>query len=266
MSATGRAPSAGRRSPPPASASRSSRPANRPTTSIPLTPPIAPAPRRPACGPALSSPGRAPGRPTRRGGRPLATVRLGGNDLIPALDIEVTGGLTPSALTSWVTAWLGEASARLGVKPMIYTSPAFWKKYLADTRSLADAGYKVLGRPRASPSRPCRPRTGAATADLWQYDNCGNVSGIPGRVDLDRYHGADPRGPGLFELRPGRPFDRRRQAGRGRRGDDRHRPDQLRRGGRAERRRPSRGDDRDAQPVHDDRRHGGPPSRDGKSG
>jgi GH25 family lysozyme M1 (1,4-beta-N-acetylmuramidase) len=121
------------------------------------------------------------------------TVHLGGSDLIPALDIEVTGGLTPSALTSWVTAWLGEASARFGVKPMIYTSPAFWKNALADTRSLADAGYKVLWVAHWGVSQPTIPAQnwGGHGWTFWQYDNCGSVPGIAGCVDLDRYNGTD---------------------------------------------------------------------------
>jgi GH25 family lysozyme M1 (1,4-beta-N-acetylmuramidase) len=123
------------------------------------------------------------------------SVQLGSGDLIPALDIEVTGGLSPSALTAWVTAWLGQATARLGVKPMIYTSPAFWKKYLGDTRALADAGYKTLWIAHWGVSAPTVPAEnwGGRGWTFWQYDNCGSVPGIGGCVDLDRYHGTDLR-------------------------------------------------------------------------
>ena len=121
------------------------------------------------------------------------TVRLGGGDVIPALDIEVTGGLTPAALTAWVTAWLGEASARLGVKPMIYTSPNFWKNALADTRSIADAGYGVLWVAHWGVTQPTVPAQNWAGRGwtFWQYDNCGSVPGISGCVDLDRFNGTN---------------------------------------------------------------------------
>ena len=120
-----------------------------------------------------------------------SAVDLGTGDLIPALDIEVTGGLTPSALTAWVTSFLNEATIRFGVKPMIYTSPAFWKTALADTRSLADAGYKVLWVAHWGVSKPTVPAQnwGGHGWTFWQYDNCGSVPGIPGCVDLDRYNG-----------------------------------------------------------------------------
>ena len=47
--------------------------------------------------------------------------------------VEVTGSLSPAALQAWVAAWLGEVTAKLGVHPMIYTSPNFWKNAMSDT-------------------------------------------------------------------------------------------------------------------------------------
>jgi GH25 family lysozyme M1 (1,4-beta-N-acetylmuramidase) len=141
-------------------------------------------------------------RPTASAGDAVAeadhfadAVQLGSGDLIPALDIEVTGGLSPSALTAWVTSWLNQATVRLGVKPMIYTSPAFWKKALADTRTLADAGYKTLWVAHWGVTAPTVPAQnwGGHGWTFWQYDNCGSVPGIAGCVDLDRYHGTDLR-------------------------------------------------------------------------
>ena len=51
------------------------------------------------------------------------------------------GELGTVALQNWVTAWMGEVTARIGIRPMIYTSPSFWKNKMGDTRKLADAGY-----------------------------------------------------------------------------------------------------------------------------
>ncbi len=121
------------------------------------------------------------------------TVRLGTHDLVPALDLEAAGGLSVAALQTWVTTWLNEVTRRTGSRPMIYTSPAFWTKYMGDTPALADAGYKTLWVAHwgvSSPTVPAR-NWGGKGWTFWQYSNCGTVSGITGCVDLDRYRGVD---------------------------------------------------------------------------
>lgn len=123
----------------------------------------------------------------------VAVASLGTHDVIPALDLEVTGGLSTSALQTWVGSWLGEVTAKIGVRPMIYTSPAFWRKYMGDSPSFAQAGYPILwiahwGVP--SPTLPAQ-NWGGRGWTFWQYSNCGKVPGIGGCVDLDRYRGTD---------------------------------------------------------------------------
>lgn len=114
-------------------------------------------------------------------------------DLVPALDIEQNGGLSPANLQAWVATWLGQVTARLGVRPMIYTSPNFWKNSMGDTTLFADLGYTVLWVAHwqvPSPSVPAG-NWGGRGWTFWQYDNCGAVPGISGCVDLDRYNGTD---------------------------------------------------------------------------
>lgn len=114
-------------------------------------------------------------------------------DLVPALDLEQTGGLSATDLQAWVGAWLGETYARLGVRPMIYTSPNFWKNSMGNTTMFADQGYAVLWIAHwlvPSPSVPAN-NWGGRGWTFWQYDNCGSVPGIAGCVDLDRYNGTD---------------------------------------------------------------------------
>jgi GH25 family lysozyme M1 (1,4-beta-N-acetylmuramidase) len=134
----------------------------------------------------------------------VSTVGLGRGDLIPALDLEQSGGLSVAALQSWVAAWLGEVTTRLGVRPMIYTSPAFWKKYMGDSSALADAGYKTLWIAHWGVTAPTVPANnwGGRGWTFWQYSNCGTVPGISGCVDLDRYHGTDllPQAYSIFSL------------------------------------------------------------------
>jgi len=123
----------------------------------------------------------------------VAVASLGDGDMIPALDLETTGGLGATALQSWVASWLDEVTARIGVRPMIYTSPNFWKTYMGDTRSFADAGYTTLWIAHwgvASPTIPAQ-NWGGHGWTFWQYSDCGSVPGVSGCVDLDRYNGTD---------------------------------------------------------------------------
>jgi GH25 family lysozyme M1 (1,4-beta-N-acetylmuramidase) len=119
----------------------------------------------------------------------LDVAQLGPGNLIPALDVERTGGLDPQQLTDWVLAWLGEVTARLGVKPMVYTSPNGWKNRFDDTTAVADAGYTVLWVAHwnvPSPTVPANDWEGHGWT-IWQHTDCASVRGISGCVDHDWY-------------------------------------------------------------------------------
>jgi len=133
-----------------------------------------------------------------------AVMKLGAGDLIPALDLEDSGGMSVAGLQSWVTKFLGEVTAKVGVKPMIYTSPSFWKNHMGDSRTLADAGYKTLWIAHWGVSSPTVPASnwGGHGWTFWQYTSDGTVPGITGRVDLDRFNGLDltPQAYSVFKL------------------------------------------------------------------
>jgi GH25 family lysozyme M1 (1,4-beta-N-acetylmuramidase) len=114
-------------------------------------------------------------------------------DLLPALDIEETGGLSVAALQVWVGEFLARVTERLGVRPMIYASPNFWKNSLGNTTLFADQGYSVYWVAHWGVSSPSVPALnwGGRGWTFWQYTNCGSVPGISGCVDLDRFNGAD---------------------------------------------------------------------------
>jgi GH25 family lysozyme M1 (1,4-beta-N-acetylmuramidase) len=109
--------------------------------------------------------------------------------LIPTLDLERTGGLTSTALTAWVKAWLTRVDQRLGVKAMIYMSPSFWRTSMGDSRWFADNGYAILWVAHWGVSSPSIPASnwGGRSWTFWQYTSDGAVPGIAGRVDLNRY-------------------------------------------------------------------------------
>jgi GH25 family lysozyme M1 (1,4-beta-N-acetylmuramidase) len=123
----------------------------------------------------------------------VSKMNLGNGDLIPALDLEQAGGLSVAALQAWVTAFVGRVTARIGIRPMIYTSPSFWSNYMGDTTALADAGYKTLWIAHWGVTTPtvAAKNWGGKGWTFWQYTSSGTVPGISGRVDLDRYNGTD---------------------------------------------------------------------------
>lgn len=109
--------------------------------------------------------------------------------LIPTLDIEVTDGLGPTAITNWTKAFLARVHERTGVKAMIYTSPSFWRSAFNDTRWFADNGYSMLWVAHWGVTSPSLPASnwGGKSWTFWQYTSSGTVPGISGRVDLNRY-------------------------------------------------------------------------------
>ena len=123
----------------------------------------------------------------------VAHLNLQVGDLPPALDLERSNGLSVSAMQAWVKAWLNEVYAKTGVRPMIYTSPSFWRTYLGDTRMFADLGYTTLWIAHWGVTSPSVPGSnwGGKGWTFWQYSSNTPVPGISGNVDHDRFNGLD---------------------------------------------------------------------------
>lgn len=115
-------------------------------------------------------------------------------ELPPVLDLEQTGGLSVANLQQWAGAWLDEIYVRTGVSPLIYASPAFWKKYLGDTQAEAVAGNKLWVAHWTTAASPTVPANnwGGLSWLFWQWSDCQHVPGIKNCVDGDRFNGADP--------------------------------------------------------------------------
>ena len=85
-------------------------------------------------------------------------------ELPPVLDLEATGNLSRAPATAWTEAWAQEVYARLGVHPLVYSSPAFWQEHLADSTGDRRGRHASLDRalddreqavdPRAELERP----------------------------------------------------------------------------------------------------------------
>jgi GH25 family lysozyme M1 (1,4-beta-N-acetylmuramidase) len=120
-------------------------------------------------------------------------AQLGPGNLIPVLDLERTGGLSETELTEWILDWLDRVTERLGVRPMVYTSPYGWASRTGDTTAVAEAGYTILWVAHwgvSSPTVPADDWSGNGWT-FWQYTDCGSVPGIQGCVDLDWYATTD---------------------------------------------------------------------------
>lgn len=113
-------------------------------------------------------------------------------DLLPVLDIEKTGNLSRARLTAWTQAWLDEVTARLGVRPIIYVSPSFWKTALSDTPIFAAAGHPLWIAHWTKAALPILPGAGWGGLGwlFWQWTDCARVAGISGCVDGDRFNGS----------------------------------------------------------------------------
>ena len=124
----------------------------------------------------------------------IDTATPASGDMLPVLDLERSGSLSPNVLIAWVQAYMGRILERTGVHGVIYCSPNFWKTYMNDTTWFALNGYDVLWIAHwTSAGSPTVPGGvwGGNGWTFWQYTSDGAVPGISGRVDLNRYNGTD---------------------------------------------------------------------------
>jgi len=108
-------------------------------------------------------------------------------ELIPVLDAETPfTGMTSTSLRTWIRVFVKRVSKKLGRKPMIYTNASSWSA-TGNTAEFAKARYP-LWVAEWGVSRPSVPANNWAGRgySVWQYTSSGSVSGISGRVDMDR--------------------------------------------------------------------------------
>jgi GH25 family lysozyme M1 (1,4-beta-N-acetylmuramidase) len=101
----------------------------------------------------------------------------------PTLDVETLDGANPNEVAARIGAWLDYVSAELPYsQPFIYTSPGFWQQLPSnDLPSKARLWVAHWGV-----TRPTLPH-GWSDWVYWQYSARGQVPGIHGPVDLDRF-------------------------------------------------------------------------------
>ncbi len=103
-------------------------------------------------------------------------------DLPPVLDVETRGERPLADFQREVLVWLRIVEQAYGVKPIIYSSVSFKKKYLSgerfDVYPFWAAHYNHLRAPRYS-----------GKWVMWQYSDHGRVQGVDHLVDLNVFHG-----------------------------------------------------------------------------
>jgi GH25 family lysozyme M1 (1,4-beta-N-acetylmuramidase) len=120
--------------------------------------------------------------------------RIEAGDVIPVLDIEETHGLGVLEMQDWVQTWVTRVHSRTGVRPMVYSSPFFWRTYMGDSTWFATHGHPlwIAHWGVEDPDVPAQEWGGHGWT-YWQWTATGRVDGITTAVDRDRFLGSNLR-------------------------------------------------------------------------
>ena len=105
------------------------------------------------------------------------------DDLPPAIDIEVDGGLAPTVVAARAQQWIERVRDKLGVEPIVYTGSDLWRGGGAEP--LGPQPLWIAHYTQICPTLPA-PWTHWR---FWQHTDRGAVPGIEGPVDLDLFAG-----------------------------------------------------------------------------
>ena len=111
----------------------------------------------------------------------ISMVDLEKGDFPPVVDIEETYGVNPAILKKELKEWLDVIEYYYKAKPIIYTSVAFYSRYLGkefNSYPLWAAHYYQYDTPRID-----------RNWDFWQHSEEGRVNGILSKVDFNVFNG-----------------------------------------------------------------------------
>jgi len=111
---------------------------------------------------------------------------LGPGDLPAVMDLEDTGGQSASTIIAKLKQWLAHVEAGTGKKPIIYTGKYFWQDNVASH----DFGDYPLWIPNYSYNCPNLPDNYWSDWRFFQYTDTGNVPGVSGNVDRNKWNGS----------------------------------------------------------------------------
>ncbi len=109
-------------------------------------------------------------------------------ELAPVIDVENTGGRSPAQVEAAVRVWIERVRQRLGVEPIVYTSPEFWRERVGS----ADLSSQPLWVAHYTGGEDACPRVPSPWTrwTFWQHSKTGAVAGIRRDVDLDWFAGS----------------------------------------------------------------------------
>ncbi len=105
-------------------------------------------------------------------------------DLPPVLDVESTDGQTSATVRRKIKQWTDRVEARLGIKPIVYTGPYFWRDQVKGT----DHAANPLWVAHYQTECPLVPEPWSSWT-FHQYSDAGRVAGIAGNVDMNVFAG-----------------------------------------------------------------------------
>lgn len=108
-------------------------------------------------------------------------VKLAPGDLPPVLDIELSKGKSKADIVKGCQIWCKTIEDKYGVKPIIYTNPTFYDKYLKD--DFEDYPLWVAHYYQEMPRMQHRDWL------FWQHTDCATIKGISKPVDLNVFNG-----------------------------------------------------------------------------
>lgn len=106
-------------------------------------------------------------------------------DLLPLIDVEVTGGVTVATLHARLQEFLRLVTEEYGRRPIIYTGKNFYNKYFAPYPNFK--AYKFMIAQYTPQEEPYL--NDGDDYLIWQYTGHGHVDGIRGDVDQSRFVG-----------------------------------------------------------------------------
>jgi len=127
--------------------------------------------------------------------------QLSNGDLPPVLDLEPYPDAVRAQWESIESVnerinkskqWLEKVEAKLGKKPIIYTSASFWNELMNNTEDLVEYPLWVANyKPDYKTSKPAVPANnwGGKGYAFWQFTESDSVMGVSGRVDRNIFKG-----------------------------------------------------------------------------
>ncbi len=118
----------------------------------------------------------------------LASANHQAGDLLPAVDVEVTDGVSDvTQLVQKLAAFISAVEQAVsGRRMMIYTYWGFWNSSFNGSDAFSDHPLWIAEyNNQPTPSLP----NGWSNWSIWQHESNGSVTGINGDVDLDRLNG-----------------------------------------------------------------------------